>query len=254
MIDTHAHLSKRLCDIKELPNIEAVVLAASDIEDSKENIEFGRQNPGKLFPAVGIHPQDTLLQSKFSIDEQLNILEEMVINNNITAIGECGLDFSPPPPGERERGIEEQEKIFKKQIELAVKHNKPLIIHTRKSFEETIDILKIYPEAFGVIHCYSGGKKRIQKVLELGNWYFGIDGNVTYEDGLVEVVKMIPKDRLLAETDSPFLTPAPHRGETNKPDYVEFVYKKIAEIWGLSFEETEKIIDGNARKLFNIGH
>ncbi len=90
-------------------------------------------------------------------------------------------------------------------------------------------------------------------MLELGdNWYFGVDGNLTYEIGLAEVVAEIPQDRLVAETDSPFLTPVPHRGEVNKPEYVEFVYKKIAEIWGKGFEETEKMLDKNANKLFRL--
>jgi len=101
-----------------------------------------------------------------------------------------------------------------------------------------------------VIHCYTGGVKRIKNVPE--NFYLGIDGNITYEDGLVEVVKNIPKDRLVLETDSPFLTPVPYRFEKNQPNYVKFIYQKVANIWGLSFDETEKIIDANAKKLFGI--
>jgi TatD DNase family protein len=104
-----------------------------------------------------------------------------------------------------------------------------------------------------VFHCYAGGNKRIKKVIDLGeNWYFGIDGNLTYEDGLVEVVKNIPKDRLLLETDSPALTPVPFRGGINSPKNIVYIYKKVAEIWEMSFEETEKIIDGNAKRLFKF--
>jgi len=128
-----------------------------------------------------------------------------------------------------------------------------LIVHSRKASDETLEILKSYKNLRGVIHCYTGGKKRIKKFLEISdNWYFGIDGNLTYEDGLVEVVKNIPKNRLILETDTPELTPVPHRGERNKPEYVEFVYKKVAEIWGMSFEETEKIIDENGERLFGL--
>ena len=104
-----------------------------------------------------------------------------------------------------------------------------------------------------MIHCYTGGKKRIKKYLEISNdWFFGIDGNLTYESGLQQVVMEIPKDRLVLETDSPFLTPIPHRAEKNYPEYVRFVYQKVSEIWQMSFEEAEKIIDGNARRLFQI--
>jgi TatD DNase family protein len=133
-----------------------------------------------------------------------------------------------------------------------LKYKKPLIVHSREASEETLEILKSYKNLRGVIHCYTGGKKRVKRYLEISdNWYFGIDGNLTYEDGLVEVVRYIPKDRLVLETDSPALTPVPHRGEINRPEYVQFIYQKVAEIWEMSFEETEKIIDGNAERLFN---
>jgi len=162
------------------------------------------------------------------------------------------LDFSTPPPDEKERSREEQEILFRGQIEIAKKYNLPLIIHARKAVDEVIEILGEYKKISGVFHCYAGGKKRIKKIMELGEmWYFGIDGNLTYEEGLSEVVAEIPKDRLLLETDCPFLTPVPHRGEINKPEYVKFIYQKTAEIWKMEFAEVEKMIDGNARKLFN---
>jgi TatD DNase family protein len=166
------------------------------------------------------------------------------------------LEFSSNPsksPLDKGDFKKDQERLFRGQIAVALKHKKPLIIHSRKASDETLAILGSYKNLRGVIHCYTGGKKRIQKVLDLpGEWYFGIDGNLTYEDGLVEVVNNIPKDRLLLETDCPALTPIPHRGEINYPEYVKFVYEKVAEIWGMSFEETEKIIDGNAKRLFGI--
>lgn len=254
MIDTHAHLTKRFCDPTE--NIEQginkikIVLAASNVEESKENIELAKKN-SNLFASVGIHPQATDPDNKLSVDEQLDLLDKLA--KNAIAIGETGLDYSPVLPNERERGKKEQEKLFRGQIGLALKHKLPLIIHARKAVDEVISIISEYDDLVGVFHCYAGGKKRIRRVLELGNgWYFGIDGNITYEVGLSDVVVEIPQDRLVAETDSPFLTPIPHRGETNKPEYVKFVYKKIAEIWEKSFEEAEKILDKNAKALFDI--
>jgi len=257
MIDTHAHLSKRFCPaVAGFANLDAVILAASNIEESRENVELAKENEGKLWTAVGIHPQQTDPKNKLSIDEQLNYLDDLVENNKkwVRAIGECGLDYSPVLDDERERSKKEQEILFRGQIALSIKHKLPIIVHSRKTLEEIMEIIKSYEEKTkGVIHCYTGGKKRIKNVLELGeNWYFGIDGNLTYEEGLSEVVKLIPKDRLILETDSPFLTPIPHRGETNKPEYVKYVYQKLAEIWEMSFEETEKIVDQNARKLFAI--
>lgn len=261
MIDTHAHLSKRLCDINgeviekiKKENI-LTVLAASSILDSEENVLLAKDNKGFLWASVGIHPQDTEPNLKISIDDQLKKLDSLVKNNKdiVAAIGECGLDFSPAPPEERDRSKEEQEKLFRGQIDLAIKYKLPLIIHARKAVDETIDILKKYNNLAGVFHCYAGGKKRIGKVLDLGdNWYFGIDGNLTYEDGLTEVVRTIPQERLVLETDSPFLTPEPFRGEVNNPTNVKYIYQKVALVWEKDLNETESIIDENAKRLFKF--
>lgn len=246
MIDTHAHFSTRFGEfsLDQKIEIDKVILAASNIDDSKQNIGLATNNPKQFFASVGIHPEST---DDFKT-ENVHLLENLIVENkkNIVAVGECGLDYF------REKN-ENQRTFFIKQIELAQKYNLPLIVHARKAVDEAIEILKNYKNIKGVFHCYAGGRKRIQKILDLGeNWYFGIDGNITYEEGLVEVVKNIPKDRLLLETDSPYLTPIPHRGELNKPDYIEFIYQKVAEIWEMSFEETEKIVDQNAKRLFEI--
>lgn len=238
MIDTHAHLDI-LCDVDK--EIDKIILAGARIEDSKNNLILGKKYPEKLLITVGIHPQE--------INDSPAELKEIVKKNykDIVAIGECGLDFSSDTDRKK------QEKIFRVQIELAKKYKLPLIIHARKAVDEVIQILKEYKDLSGVFHCYAGGIKRIKKVIELGlNWYFGIDGNVTYEEGLIDVVKNIPKDRLILETDSPYLSPIPFRGETNSPKNMVYIYKKVAEIWNKSFEETEKIIDGNAKELFQI--
>ncbi|MDD4026628.1 MAG: TatD family hydrolase [Candidatus Shapirobacteria bacterium] len=238
MIDTHAHLDT-LCDIDR--GVDKIILAASGMKDSKNNLILGEKYPEKLLASLGIHPmenQDSPAELKKLVDENYK---------KIVAIGECGLDFSS------DFDKEKQIIVFKKQVELAQKYKLPLIIHARKAVDETVEILKEYKNLSGVFHCYAGGNKRIKKIIDLGeNWYFGIDGNLTYEDGLVEIVKNIPKDRLILETDCPYLTPVPFRGEINSPKNVEYVYKKVAEIWGMSFEETEKIIDANAKILFSI--
>lgn len=237
MIDTHAHIDSTFCDI-DGEVLDAVILSGANIEGSKNNLLLADKCP-LIYSAVGIHPQE--------IADDINLLEELVKYPKTIAIGECGLEFL------EEINKEKQEKVFRKQIELAQKYKKPLIIHARKAMDETIQILSEYKNLKGVIHCYSGGKKRVKKVLELpGEWYFGFDGNLTYEVGLEEVVKEIPKNRILAETDSPLLTPEPFRGQVNKPENVKYVYQKIADIWGESFENTEKIIDKNAKRLFGI--
>lgn len=251
MIDTHAHIENTLCDI-DMGEVSKIVLAASNLTDSKSNIELARANKS-LYPACGIHPQDTSPELNLTVSKQLFLLEELVKSNIdlVIAIGECGLDLSPAPEGERDRALSEQMELFLGQIDIAQRYNLPMIIHARKAVDETIEVLKKYPKLRGVLHCYAGGKKRVQKVLDLGqSWFFGLDGNITYEDGLAEVIKIIPIDRLVLETDSPFLTPLPFRGQTNSPKYIKYIYEKVAEVWGKSNEETEKIIDSNAKRLF----
>lgn len=237
MIDTHAHLDKILCDVDE--RINKIILAASNVDDSKSNLILGKKYPNILLVSVGIHPQE----SGDSPAELKKIVEENY--KDIIAIGECGLDFSDNFDEKK------QEIVFREQIELAQKYKLPLIIHARKAVNEVVEILKEYKDLSGVFHCYAGGKKRIQKILDLG-FYFGIDGNLTYEEGLMDVVKNIPENRLILETDSPFLTPIPFRGQENNPNNVKYIYAKVAEIWKKNFEETEKIIDENARRLFQI--
>lgn len=230
MIDTHAHLEKIIPT--DLGDLKYIILAGSERSDSIKNLELAKEDK-RIIAAVGIHPQSPF--------EDISDLVK-----DARAVGECGLDYS--------RGIDEKQiEFFRIQIELAQKYKLPLIIHARKAVDEVIKILKDYKNIRGVFHCYAGGKKRIKNVLELGeNIYFGIDGNLTYEIGLEEVVMNIPKDRLILETDCPWLTPIPHRSEENKPKYVEYVYKKVAEIWQMDFDETEKIIDENAKRLFQI--
>jgi TatD DNase family protein len=235
MIDTHAHLEEILCDTKG--EVDKIVLASSDIKSAKKNLQLAEKYKF-LKPAVGIHPQ--------SPSGQMGKLEKL-INKKVVAIGECGLDFGD------DYDQKKQMEMFRHQIDLSQKYKLPLIIHARKAVDETVEVLKSYKNLFGVFHCYAGGNKRIKKIMELeGEWYFGIDGNLTYEVGLAEVVKNIPKNRLVLETDCPYLTPVPFRGEINKPAYVEYVYKKVGEIWQMNFETTEKIIDDNAKRLFGI--
>jgi len=231
MIDTHAHLEEILGEV------DKIVLASSDIKSAKKNLQLAEKYKF-LKPAVGIHPQ--------SPSGQMGKLEKL-INKKVVAIGECGLDFGD------DYDQKKQMEMFRHQIDLSQKYKLPLIIHARKAVDETVEVLKSYKNLFGVFHCYAGGNKRIKKIMELeGEWYFGIDGNLTYEVGLAEVVKNIPKNRLVLETDCPYLTPVPFRGEINKPAYVEYVYKKVGEIWQMNFETTEKIIDDNAKRLFGI--
>ncbi len=231
MIDTHAHLSSRFANEVRISGLDYVILAASCLADSKDNLELAKTNK-KLLPAIGIHPAE--------INDSFEALEKL-FDDRVVAIGECGLEFTDEF---NEIDRKKQIELFEKQIKLAQKVDRPLIVHSREASDEMLEILGKYKNLRGVIHCYTGGKKRIKKYLDISDeLYFGIDGNLTYEVGLEQVVQNIPKDRLILETDSPYLAPIPFRGEKNCPEYVKYVYQKVSEIWGMSFKETEKIID-----------
>ncbi len=239
MIDTHAHVGDDVLE-KEVDwvDLSLVVLAGTNLKDSKKNIEIANMN-NRYKSCVGYHPEN-LIENTLDL---INLAKEN--RDKVVAIGECGLDVLCSDLGR-------QQERFETQIKLALDLDLPLVIHARKLNDEIITILKKYPKHRGVFHCYTGGKKRIKQVLELGEWYFGIDGNITYESGLEEVLKLIPTERILAETDCPYLTPIPFRGEKNYPQYVDYVYKKVAEILGKSLVETQENLDKNAKKLFAI--
>jgi TatD DNase family protein len=266
VIDTHAHLTKKFCQDTQktvkravAAGVKKIILAASNVEESVENIDLAKKYPGVLFPAVGIHPQQTDVENKDPIVKQLEQIEKLIGENKslVVGVGETGLDYSPAPEGEKDRTKAEQQKLFEGQIRLAEKNKLPIIVHARKTVDEVIEIIEKMEKELGplkgVFHCWAGGKKRVERILNLkGEWYLGIDGNITYEAGLEEVLKKIPLDRLVLETDSPFLTPVPRRGKTNSPANMKFIYKKVSGILGKRLEELKKTIESNVKKLFSI--
>lgn len=238
MIDTHAHWPETDLEPGWMTGLKWVVLAGTDYADSSKNIDLSLTH-SQVKAAVGYHPE--------GLADDLEVLKKLTAENRnrIFALGECGLDILAP-------NLERQKEYFRQQVAMALDFDLPLIIHCRKLNDELIEILKKFPKHRGVFHCYTGGKKRINKILDIGEWYFGLDGNLTYENGLVEVVKNIPRERLVLETDSPYLTPQPLRGETNKPSNVKYIYEKVAQIWEKELGETEEFIDQNAKRLFKI--
>lgn len=262
MYDIHAHLnfSNLLPDVSKVvkeskkTGLAGIIVASSNLADSKIAIDLARKYPGFLYASAGIHPQKTDPENKASVDRQLSELDKLISEGRevVVAVGETGLDFSLAPEGEEDRKRKEQEELFSGQIKLAEKYHLPLIIHARKAIDEVIKILGS-KSAKGVFHCYSGGLKRIEKVINLsGNWYFGVDGNLTYDSGLQNVVAKIPKDRLLIETDSPFLAPVPHRGEICTPAYLPLTAEKVAEIWKMDIKAAVKTLTENTKKLFSF--
>jgi len=259
LIDTHAHLNftdygsdvnaviKRAVD----NGITKIICASSNIHDSEESILLAKKYPGIVYATVGIHPQQTDPENNATLKEQIDKVIKLTANNEVVAIGECGLDFSPPPLGEKERRKEDQIFLFNELIKLSLKTKLPLIIHSRESFTEIIDLLSKYKNLQGVLHCYSGGKKGIIKVQNLG-LLFGVDGNLTYDEGLQNVFKLIPLNQILLETDSPYLTPLPFRGQRNEPANLKIIAEKLAQIKEIPFNKVEQITSATTIRLFRL--
>lgn len=261
LIDTHAHLNFSDFD-KDLDSVikdsikagvEKIICVSSNVEDSKKAIEIAKKYPNVVSAAIGIHPQQTDPENLNSIEVQVQELEKLAKNPEVVAIGECGLDFSDAPPDEKDRSKEEQIFLFEEQIKLAQKLKLPLSVHCRKATKETIQVLSKYylssKDSSGVWHCYSAGKSEIQKIIDLG-FYFGIDGNITYDLGLQNVIKHIPLEKIVLETDCPFLSPIPYRGLRNTPANVKISAEFIAHLLGYSFSDLANVTTKNAEKLF----
>ena len=262
-IDTHAHLGfqdyKRELDaiIQRSLNlgVTKIVAVSASVAESEEAIGVAGQYPDKVFAAAGIHPQCTDPENKDSIRKQIDKLEELIKNNKVVAVGECGLDYSEVIQGERKRSKEEQEALFLLQIGLANAYDLPLLIHLNKSHDYFLDNRVMVPEIRalkGIFHFYVGGKKRLKRFLDFEKFLFGVTGLVTYDEGLQQVVKEIPLERMVLETDCPFVAPLPHRGERNEPSYIPLIAQKVAEIKNISIEDIARVTSANASSLFGF--
>ncbi|MFA6897524.1 MAG: TatD family hydrolase [Patescibacteria group bacterium] len=259
MIDTHAHIDFPDFDSMREDllsrfwgaNGEAIVNVGCDMKSSERSVELAKTNEN-IFAAVGIHPHD----ADSLTDENLKRLEELLLLRKTVAMGEIGLDFFREPFCDPEI----QKDAFKKQLELAELHQKPIIIHCREAYADVLEILRGYKTSDwnGVLHCFTASPEVAQEFSDLG-FYIGFTGIVTYykcnskdEAFLCDTLKSMPLDKILVETDAPYLSPIPHRGEINEPLFVRYVIEKIAEIRGMDAGELEKITSANAKKLFGI--
>ena len=245
LIDTHAHLLSEYYDnleelLYKLRNM-IVINCASNKQDNDE--VFGLcQKHTNLYGTCGIHPHSIEAWSEEMADEICKRLK----NKRIVAVGEIGLDFF------RGNNKKEQIEVFQKQLKIAKKHNKPVIIHSRNSFEETYKILAEYPSLKKVIHCYDYGVEEAVMFVKI-NCRLGINGILTFPNNRQkEVVKEIDLKHLLVETDSPYLAPIPFRGQKNDSAKLIVVIEKIAEIKGISLEVTKQTLNENAIEQFDL--
>lgn len=250
MIDSHAHLTMRKYR-KDLDavlaraweaGVRAVVNVGFDVDSSAEGAHLAEREPD-VFAAVGVHPHDA-----DTVDDcVLSYLEELSAGSKVVAIGEIGLDFyrnlSP-------RRI--QEEVFVNLLSLAKKVELPVIIHDRDAHRRVMEILRAEGASRGVMHCFSGDMGLAKQALDLG-FYISFAGPITYDGRKAgEIIKNMPPDKILIETDCPYLTPVPYRGKRNEPAYVRFVLERVAGILGKPVEEAEALTDENARRLFNL--
>jgi len=247
MIDFHAHLDDEklfpFLDeiIKKAVNfgVNLIVSPSVNLSSAFKVIEISKRFKN-ILPMIGIHPSEI---DSFK-DEDINELEKIIKNEKIIGIGEIGLDYTYNTDKNKQR------EIFEKQLYLAEKYNLPVVIHIRNTLDDVFNILKNY-KIIPIWHSCTGNLKEIEKFLEIGG-YLSFSGIITFKNAhkLREVVKVVPLERIFLETDSPYLTPEPYRGKINEPSYVKFIYQKFAEIKNIEFNELERIIENNFKKLF----
>jgi len=253
IIDTHAHLSDEKFDIDRNVVMERAFNAGVEraIEISCEPqywdkaLELSKQN--NIFVAFGIHPNDV---EKVS-GEDYKKLELLIQEKKCIAVGEIGLDYHYDFSSQN---AELQKESFARQLDFAIKHDKPAIIHSRDANDDAVDFLKAYKSVTkGVIHCFSGTPRQAKEFIALG-FLLGIDGPVTYKKSvdLKQTVLETDLSNLLVETDCPYLSPQKYRGQRNEPSYVVETLKEIAAIKNMPFDEAAKIITQNAVKLFSL--
>jgi len=251
--DIHCHLD--FPDYKnELPEVLARmkdkkvwgITVGVDLVSSKRCVEIAKVNEG-IFASIGMHPTDSSGQD---FDEKE--FEKLVRSPKVVAVGECGLDYFHG----KEIAKEKQKGIFRKHIEFAIKHSKPLMLHLRSgkdadAYDEALEILKEYPKARGNCHFFAGNLEQARKFVDLG-FNISFTGVITFAKNYDEVIKNIPLERIMSETDAPFVAPVPYRGKRNESIYVEEVVKKIALIREEEYEKVKIKLIENAQLFFGL--
>lgn len=252
LVDSHAHIYFRdyADDFYDMlqratdAGIAAIVVVGTDIESSREAVELAEKHSA-LYAAVGIHPHDAGRVT----DACYGIIRDLALTSRkVVAIGEIGLDYY------RDRSPREQQQlVFRRFLRMAAELDKPVIIHDRDAHEHIMTILREESVRKGVLHCFSGDIAMASEVAELG-FHISIPGTISYpgNQNLRDLVKTVSIDRMLVETDCPYLTPVPHRGKRNEPAYVKLTAEKLAEVKGLTLEDVARITTRNASELFGI--
>ena len=280
-IDIHSHINFKAYDedrdvviSRALQNDTWIINVGTQLDTSKKAIELAHQFKEGVYAVIGLHPihTDKSFHDKQELGEEggeftsrgeifdKNIYRELLKDKKVVAVGECGLDYYHLD----EESIEKQKKAFIEQIELANEIGKPLMLHIRNNpknqnsnaYLDACEILKKFAKVKGVSHFFAGSVEDMKRFIDLG-FYISFSGPITYKPkpeicDYHKVILETPIDKILTDTDSPYVAPMPYRGKRNEPFYVKEIIKKIAEIKGLSEEETAKAIMNNAKNLFDI--
>ena len=252
MIDTHTHLYSEEFDEDRSEMIQRALdkgisrffLPAIDSEFHEKMLALEAEYPNQIFAMMGLHP--TYVKPE-TWEKELEIVEKYLNERPFCAIGEIGIDLYWD-----KTTLDIQIKAFEKQIDWALEKDLPIVIHTRESFDEVFEVLerKKHPKLRGILHCFSGNFEQAQHAVDL-NFLLGIGGVVTFKNGKIDqFLHKIPLDKIVLETDSPYLAPVPHRGKRNESAYLDLVVGKLVTIYGKDFAEISRITDENALKLF----
>lgn len=253
-VDTHTHLFAEEFDTDRTATIQRAIssgvqklfLPNIDSASIPSMLELEKQFPGNCFAMMGLHPCSV----NENYENELNIVEDWFAKRKFSAVGEIGMDYHWD-----KTFINQQKDAFTKQIDLAKKYNLPIVIHQRECFDDAFEIVidRNDKNLKGIFHCFTGTIEEANKIISLGGFKMGIGGAVTYKNSkLPEVLKQIDMKHIVLETDSPYLTPVPHRGKRNESSFITFVAQKIAEVKEISVEEVARITTENAEEIF--GH
>lgn len=247
LVDTHCHIFKEYYqDIDEViarayaNGLGMIIVNGYDKKSNEEVLELVRKYD-IVYGALGIQPEYATGAS----EADFKFIEEHINDDKIIAVGEIGLDYHYDIDKDRQR------EVFKRQLDIARKYNKPVIVHSRECIQDTYDILKV-SNVEGIMHCYSGSVEMAREFIKIG-FYLGIGGVSTFKNAsrLVDVIKEIPMEYIVLETDSPYLSPKPYRGKRNEPINVGVILQKICDIKGLDYNQASEVTTKNVLRLFD---
>ena len=252
LFDTHAHYNdnafnrdrESLLDALPDAGVGAVVIPGVDVESSRSALALAESRPW-LFAAVGFHPEDCA----GCTDGDFDTIRDLCRSEKVVAIGEIGLDYywAENPPKEF------QQRVFRRQLQMALELDLPVIVHEREAHEDALQVLSEFPEVTGVFHCYSGSAEMAGLLVSKG-WYIGFTGVITFKNArkLVETALAIPLDRMVIETDCPYMAPEPFRGRRNDPGYLYRMAERLAELRGVTPEAMQEITTANGKRLYRL--